>query len=67
MEDIGDESERAAEAAVQEQLAKAGARLAAVLTATWPKIFLQSFYLGAAHRLKSFALIGWVHSVWVYI
>jgi hypothetical protein len=35
-ERIGDDYEHAAEAAVQEQLAKAGARLAAVLNSVWP-------------------------------
>jgi len=35
-EQIGDEYERAAEAAAQEQLAKAGARLAALFNSVWP-------------------------------
>ena len=35
-EQIGNDYESAAEAAVQEQLAKAGARLAAVLNSVWP-------------------------------
>jgi hypothetical protein len=35
-EQIGEQYEDAAESAVQEQLAKAGARLAAVLNLLWP-------------------------------
>jgi hypothetical protein len=35
-EQIGNDYESAAEAAVQEQLAKAGARLAAELNSVWP-------------------------------
>lgn len=35
-EQVGDDYERSAEAAVQEQLTKAGARLATVLNSVWP-------------------------------